>query len=580
MTTPKITFGMIVLNGEPFILYNLRALYPYAHQIIVVEGAALSAKSITTPEGHSTDSTRETIRKFQKEEDIEHKVSLITAEDEGYPNGFWPGEKHEMSDSYAKRATGNYLWQVDCDEFYLPQDLQCIISLLKEDPDIQTISFIVKTFWGSPGYLVDGYFLLHGANVFHRLFSWKPGYRYITHRPPTVVDENGKNLREKKSISAVEMARRGIYLYHYELLFPKQVAEKCRYYRDAEWTDSLRGLDDWVKNSYDRIRIPFRPHMVYQHISWLERFTGNHPPEVLNMVESVKHGYFPSIELRQNEDVEMLLKKPWYWATRSFLKAVAPFYTSAKSLEHIVRFALRDTKLWAILRRLKRWSTAQNMRPISSRKISSELASGWQHNAIPEAQRQLTKKELSDMYAGKPIKPWKILAEAISSTGMHRGHILEVGCSTGYHKEVLEHLLMRPIEYTGLDYSPAMVEAARRLYPKAQFDIGDATSLPYNDDQFDICLSGCVLLHVPNYRSGIFESARVAKKWVIFHRTPIVNGKTKYFRKYAYGIPCVEIHFNEEEFFAICREAGLVLSREWLIDEGPRGAMKTYLYEK
>ena len=35
---PSITFGMIVLNGEPFVRYNLRALYPFAHQIIVVEG--------------------------------------------------------------------------------------------------------------------------------------------------------------------------------------------------------------------------------------------------------------------------------------------------------------------------------------------------------------------------------------------------------------------------------------------------------------------------------------------------------------------------------------------------------------
>lgn len=37
---PRITFGMIVLNGEPFTRYNLRALYPFAHEIIVVEGAA------------------------------------------------------------------------------------------------------------------------------------------------------------------------------------------------------------------------------------------------------------------------------------------------------------------------------------------------------------------------------------------------------------------------------------------------------------------------------------------------------------------------------------------------------------
>ena len=40
MTNPiKITFGIIVLNGEPFTRYCIRALYPHAHEIIVAEGA-------------------------------------------------------------------------------------------------------------------------------------------------------------------------------------------------------------------------------------------------------------------------------------------------------------------------------------------------------------------------------------------------------------------------------------------------------------------------------------------------------------------------------------------------------------
>jgi hypothetical protein len=35
---PRIAFGMIVLNGEPFTQYNLRSLYPCAYQIVVAEG--------------------------------------------------------------------------------------------------------------------------------------------------------------------------------------------------------------------------------------------------------------------------------------------------------------------------------------------------------------------------------------------------------------------------------------------------------------------------------------------------------------------------------------------------------------
>jgi hypothetical protein len=77
-TFPRITFGMIVLNGEPFIRYCIRALYPHAHQIIVVEGAVEKARSIATPDGHSTDSTRETLASIQTHEDPENKITVIS----------------------------------------------------------------------------------------------------------------------------------------------------------------------------------------------------------------------------------------------------------------------------------------------------------------------------------------------------------------------------------------------------------------------------------------------------------------------------------------------------------------------
>lgn len=54
---PKVSFGIIVLNGEPFTRYCLRALYPFAHESIVVEGACQAASAIATADDHSTDGT-------------------------------------------------------------------------------------------------------------------------------------------------------------------------------------------------------------------------------------------------------------------------------------------------------------------------------------------------------------------------------------------------------------------------------------------------------------------------------------------------------------------------------------------
>ncbi len=321
---PKVTFGIIVLNGEPFITYNLRSIYPFAHQIIVVEGAAPAAAGIATASGHSRDDTLTALRRFQADHDPEGKVLIVTAEDEGYPNGFWPGEKDEQSRAYAKRATGDYLWQIDSDEFYHPEDMTEVMSMLANDPEIAQVSFKQISFWGSFDVIVDGFYLLSGGDVFRRLFRWRPSYSYAKHRPPTVTDECGRDLYSMKRIDSNILASRGIYLYHYSLLFPKQVIEKCEYYGTAEWA-KRSGAQHWAQEAFLELRKPFRVHNVYAHPSWLERFRGTHPPEIERMRADIASGAL-RIDTRPTADIEALLTSPSYAAKRRALKILHPLY--------------------------------------------------------------------------------------------------------------------------------------------------------------------------------------------------------------------------------------------------------------
>lgn len=352
----RITFGMIVLNGEPFVKYNLHALYPFAHQIIVVEGSAPAAKSVATANGHSLDGTLETLCRFKAEEDIESKVIIVTAEDEGHPDGFW-AEKDEMSRAYAMRATGNYLWQIDVDEFYLPNDVQTVIDMLSGDPEIKTVSFPMHTFLGAPGYLVNGFFLEKFS--VHRIFAWGPGYQYTTHRPPTVIDDKFRYLRQLKWVTPRQMKSRGIYLFHYELLFPKQVIEKCRYYACVDWTSVLQQADDWANQCYLTITKPFRVHMMYGHLSWLERFKGEHPPQVQQMMASVASGYYHKVELRRIDDIEKLLSDHMYRLKCGILKLVVPIDKGLAAIKAIARRLLKHSIVWKILKITKKRLTGE-----------------------------------------------------------------------------------------------------------------------------------------------------------------------------------------------------------------------------
>ena len=321
---PKISIGMIVLNGEPFLRYNLKSLYPFAHEIIVVEGASYGATSIASPEGHSIDNTLQVLLDFKREEDPDEKIKIIIAEDDGHPNGFWPGEKDQQSQAYASRATGDYLWQVDVDEFYRKKDIQAILTLLREEPEISAMSFRMITFWGGFDYITDGWYLRQGANQYHRLFKWGPGYEYITHRPPTVIDECGNDLRKLCWIPALDTVKKGIFLYHYSLVFPKQVKEKSEYYKNAQWAKRERALI-WARNSFETLEQPFRVHNVYKYPSWIEKFQGTHPAQIEALQGDINDGQL-SVKLRCTEDIEKILSSFPYILGRTILKIIVPVH--------------------------------------------------------------------------------------------------------------------------------------------------------------------------------------------------------------------------------------------------------------
>ncbi len=338
--TVRVTFGIIVLNGEPFVRYNLRSLYPFAHQIIVVEGAVPGAAAIASADGHSNDGTLETLRDFKAHEDPEGKLILVMAEDEGHPDGFWPGEKHEMSQAYAKRATGDYLWQVDVDEFYRPEDIRAVLQMLQDDPGITAISFKQIQFWGGFSAYVDSWYLRRGGEQFHRLFQWGVGYTYTTHRPPTVLTGSGQDTRALHWLDAYVMQRHGIFLYHYSLVFPKQVVEKCQYYSAAAWAQRKQA-EQWAQDIFLQLKDPYRVHNVYDYPGWLERFRGTHPPQIEAMRQDILSGRL-DIEMRPTEDVERLLHSPLYAIGKAWLK----------TWDHVER---RWNGVWKPYRQRWRW---------------------------------------------------------------------------------------------------------------------------------------------------------------------------------------------------------------------------------
>ena len=200
---------------------------------------------------------------------------------------------------------------------------------------------------------------------------------------------------------------------------------------------------------------------------------------------------------------------------------------------------------------------------IDSSHVSEEMLSAWQNENMAIRQRALVQMELQTMYGGKVNTPQKALLDLIDSITATGTSILEIGCSSGYYYEILEYLLHRRIKYIGVDYSEPMIKMAREFYPNAEFHVADGANLPFANKEIEIVISGCILLHVPNYVDHIKETVRVANSWVIVHRLPVrKNNPTKFQKKMAYQVETVELIFNEGEIIAEFAKHGAKLIQQ------------------
>lgn len=88
--------------------------------------------------------------------------------------------------------------------------------------------------------------------------------------------------------------------------------------------------------------------------------------------------------------------------------------------------------------------------------------------------------------------------------------VLEIGCGSGYGASLLD--LLGPKSYLGLDVMEEQIALARKAYTHFEFLVQDATDLgQFADASRDLVIIFGVLHHIPDWRRGIDEIARVLK---------------------------------------------------------------------
>ena len=90
-------------------------------------------------------------------------------------------------------------------------------------------------------------------------------------------------------------------------------------------------------------------------------------------------------------------------------------------------------------------------------------------------------------------------------------HVLDVACGTGTLARAAQLETGLAGQVTGLDASELMLESAQRQSPGIKWQIGDATSMPFEKNRFDRVLCQFSLMYINNRVATIKEMLRVCK---------------------------------------------------------------------
>lgn len=95
-------------------------------------------------------------------------------------------------------------------------------------------------------------------------------------------------------------------------------------------------------------------------------------------------------------------------------------------------------------------------------------------------------------------------------------HVLDLGSGAGNDCFVARAIVGDTGKVTGIDFTDAMLEKARKNntklgYPNVEFIKGDIEDMPFDDNEFDVVVSNCVLNLVPDKKRAFSEIYRVLK---------------------------------------------------------------------
>lgn len=272
----RVSFVLIAFNSDYVLEPCLRSVLPFGNVYCAEGPVTFWYENGFT---RSTDTTNDILGRYN--------IQTI--------HGMAWKEKDEMANAALSLVPSDtdFVFCLDADEVWNPETLRGIFRILEYN-QTDSMSFKAISFYGG----FDRYMTGFEENFeVHRVQRFYPGARFATHRPPTILAQDGKPWRFHRHRMGLDMMR----FYHYSYVFPSQMEAKARYYA------SMGGN---IPDYHDQVYMPWvmgddaekaRIEALFDGVhNWLperrgpcytKRFEGQHPPEILRVLPELRRRF-------------------------------------------------------------------------------------------------------------------------------------------------------------------------------------------------------------------------------------------------------------------------------------------------
>jgi SAM-dependent methyltransferase len=166
----------------------------------------------------------------------------------------------------------------------------------------------------------------------------------------------------------------------------------------------------------------------------------------------------------------------------------------------------------------------------AGRKLTrGDYTNSWKADDVTQQMLALARRELREPEA---VPPYRAFFEAMDYLLRElplpeTPRFLDFGCGIGHYSELLERRYPGRFDYTGYDYSEAMVDAARAEWPGRDFRVNDLFAEGIALDSYDVVLASALVDITQEYERALEVLLGSGARFVLLHRQQVTERRSR-----------------------------------------------------